>query len=107
MNRWRGLIWSWVAVFGTAPVWAEEGLGPPLAAPVPLQADGKAISVDVGHAAPCVADWNGDGKPDLLVGQFGSGKLRIYLNEGTRAEPRFGKFTWFQAGGQDGKVPSG
>jgi hypothetical protein len=63
--------------------------------------------VDIGHAAPCVADLLGEGKPQLLVGQFGDGKLRVYRNVGTAKEPRFAKFEYFQAGGADGKVPSG
>jgi len=68
---------------------------------------GQPIDVDVGHAAPHVTDWNGDGKPDLLVGQFGEGKLRIFLNEGTRSEPRFTTYAWFRADGEDATVPSG
>ena len=32
------------------------------------------------------------------VGQFGGGKLRIYLNTGTPDEPKYGKFEVFQAG---------
>ena len=74
---------------------------------VPILADGKPIDVDVGHAAPFLADLDGSGKLHLLVGQFGDGKLRIYRNAGTKTEPRFDKFAWFQAGGGDGKVPSG
>jgi hypothetical protein len=81
-----------------APVHLAKGLSGPVA----IHADGKPIDVDVGHAAPCVADFLGDGTMHLLVGQFGEGKLRIYRNEGTKTEPRFGKFTWF-----DGKVPTG
>jgi hypothetical protein len=78
-----------------------------LAAPVKLMAGGKPIDVDIGHAAPCVADWNGEGVLHLLVGQFGEGKLRIYRNVGTKDNPRFDKFVWFQEGAAGGKVPSG
>jgi hypothetical protein len=65
------------------------------------------IDVDVGHAAPLFTDFDGDGLPDLLVGQFGEGKLRIYKNVGTRAAPRFDGFTWFKTGEEEGKVPAG
>ena len=65
------------------------------------------IDVDVGHAAPLYTDFDGDGVPDLLVGQYGDGKLRIYHNVGTAKEPRFDGFTWFRTGEQDGKVPTG
>ena len=87
---------------GPAPELARD-----LLPPVAIQAAGKAINVDVGHAAPCVADFAGDGVMHLLVGQFGDGKLRIYRNEGTKAEPKFGKFTWFTAGGAEARIPSG
>lgn len=78
-----------------------------LAAPVRLAAGGQPIDVDIGHAAPWVADFDGDGVRDLLVGQFGSGKLRIYRNRGSAKAPEFSTFAWFQAGGADARVPSG
>ena len=78
-----------------------------LAPPVALQAAGKPIDVDVGHAAPCVADLNGDGTLYLLVGQFREGKLRAYANTGSKTSPRFDKFTWVGADGAECKVPSG
>jgi len=78
-----------------------------LTPPVPLLAAGQPINVDVGHAAPFVADLKGDGKMVLLVGQFGEGKLRLYPNVGTKAAPKFDKFEWFQAGGSLATVPAG
>jgi Spy/CpxP family protein refolding chaperone len=78
-----------------------------LAPPIKILADAKPINVDIGHAAPCVADLAGDGTMHLLVGQFGEGKLRIYRNAGTRAEPSFDKFSWFLDGAAGGKVPAG
>jgi hypothetical protein len=65
------------------------------------------IDVDIGHAAPLVVDFDGDGLPDLLVGQFGEGKLRIYKNVGTASAPRFDSFTWLQAGDKEARIPSG
>ena len=78
-----------------------------LAPPVRILAAGQPITVDVGHAAPFVADLKGDGRQALLVGQFGGGKLRIYPNAGTSREPRFDKFAWLQAGGTEASVPTG
>ena len=76
-------------------------------APFRVEAEGKPIDVEVGHAAPYVYDFDGDGVRDLLVGQFGSGRCRIYKNTGTDAAPKFGKFEWFQAGGDVASVKAG
>jgi hypothetical protein len=43
-----------------------------------LKAGGKDVHVE-GDAGPCVADWDGDGKPDLLVGS-GDGSVWFYRN---------------------------
>ncbi|MHC4940290.1 MAG: hypothetical protein ACYTHK_15200 [Planctomycetota bacterium] len=75
--------------------------------PVRLEAGGEFINVDIGHAAPYVFDWNKDGKRDLLVGQFGSGKLRIYLNTGSDIQPKYETLEWFKAGGAVATVPAG
>ena len=81
--------------------------GVKLGEPTRLMDGGEAINVDIGHAAPWVYDFDGDGKRDLLVGQFGDGKLRIYTNKGTNEAPKYDGFTWLQAGGADATVPTG
>src|SRR5215472_11968744 len=78
-----------------------------LAPPVLLQAGGQPINVDMGHAAPFVADLKGDGHLTLFVGQFGGGKLRLYPNVGTRNHPKFDKFDWFKVDGKIATVPFG
>ena len=75
--------------------------------PVRLEAGGKPIDTDVGHAAPFVGDFDGDGTNDLLVGQFGDGILWIYRNEGTDAAPRLAAGKKFKEGAEDGRVPTG
>ena len=40
-----------------------------------------------GDAGPCVADWDGDGLPDLIVG-CGDGSVMFYRNIGTAKEPK-------------------
>ena len=75
--------------------------------PVRLKAGGQLIDTDVGHAAPFLADIDGDGDRDLLVGQFGGGKLKIFPNVGTEQKPAYGECTWLKAGGELCKVPTG
>jgi hypothetical protein len=52
-----------------------------------LHAGGKVIQVPAGDAGPFVADWDGDGKIDLLVGA-GDGSVWFYRNVGTAREPK-------------------
>jgi len=59
-----------------APVFAKEQ---------PLKAGGKPLHVP-GDAGPFVCDWDGDGKPDLLVGA-GDGSVWFFRNIGTAKAP--------------------
>jgi hypothetical protein len=81
--------------------------GNELLSAVRLTAAGKPIDTDVGHAAPLVCDFDGDGVKDLLVGQFGEGLLWIYRNEGSNAAPRLAAGVKFKEGTTDGRVPTG
>jgi hypothetical protein len=71
-----------------------------------LQAASKLL--DVGdYAIPCAADWNGDGRTDLLVGYQTASKIALYLNSSTNASPVFTNSVNLQAGGVDINLPSG
>jgi hypothetical protein len=83
------------------------GLDPELSPPVRIEAGGKPIDTDIGHAAPFVGDIDGDGVPDLLVGQFGEGKLCIYHNDGTATAPKLAAGQFLKIGADLGRVPSG
>src|SRR4051812_32687407 len=71
--------------------------------PVRLKAGGAAIRVEApGYAAPCWADVDGDGKMDLLVGQFNKGKIQVFKGLGGG---KFAKGSWLQAEGKEAEVP--
>ena len=72
-----------------------------------MKADGKVIEVESpGYAAPCLADLDGDGIRDLLVGQYNEGKFGFYkglkTEDGTLA---FATREWLKAGDEIAKVP--
>lgn len=56
-----------------------------------------------GHSGPTIADVDGDGVKDLVVGDF-SGLFRLYHNSGTNQKPRYETSVNLQAGGEDAKV---
>jgi hypothetical protein len=66
------------------------------------------VPIDVGYyGAPTMYDWNHDGAKDLVLGQFDSGKVRLYLNQGPDTAPAFNGYTFFQSGGVDITLPYG
>src|SRR5262245_55937766 len=84
------------------------GLAADLRMPVHVLVDGKPVDVErSAHAAPFVGDFDGDGIPDLLVGQFHNGALHIYRGTGATGERKFAPFEWFRAGGEMARVPEG
>ncbi len=41
------------------------------------------------YSAPFVADWNSDGRKDLIVGQYMWGNVLLFVNRGTDLNPSF------------------
>ncbi|MBL8840049.1 MAG: hypothetical protein JNL90_00790 [Planctomycetes bacterium] len=92
---------------------AQAAAHPPLShdellPPVRLEANGQPIdAVEIGHAAPFFGDFDDDGVPDLLVGQFLGGRLLVYKNLGTATAPKLAAGVTFQDGRVEGTVPTG
>lgn len=89
---------SLLLVSGTAVATAAE-----FQPPRRLEAGGSPVRVESpGYAAPCWADLDGDGKKDLLVGQFNQGKIQIYKNLGGG---KLAPGAWLKADGIDAEIP--
>ncbi|MCI0747085.1 MAG: hypothetical protein L0Y58_16900 [Verrucomicrobia subdivision 3 bacterium] len=71
--------------------------------PVRLKGGNEFVRVESpGYAAPCWDDIDGDGKKDLLVGQFKDGKIRVYKGLGGE---KLAPGEWLKAEGKVAKVP--
>jgi len=104
-SPWLAALASTLAATATFAQEAPRPL-PELAPPFRVEADGKPIAVDTGHAAPFVVDYDGDGVWDLAVGQFGGGTCRLYKNVGTATEPKFDSFVLLLADGKPAAMES-
>ena len=94
----RGLLAAFGLVCGAASGGAAE-----FDKPVMLKADGRAIRVEMpGYACPAWADADGDGKADLVVGQFRDGKMQVFKHLGGA---KFGAGSWLKAGDKPAEVP--
>lgn len=75
--------------------------------PVRLEAEGQPIKVESpGYACPTVADVDGDGKSDLVVGQFNQGHMQFFKNLAeSGATPKFAAAEWLKTGEERAIVP--
>lgn len=81
----------------------QDPTAPSFAAPVRLKAGDTYVQVEEpGYAAPCWHDVDGDGRGDLVVGQFRDGKIKVHrgLEGGQLAAGE-----WLRAGGEIAEVP--
>jgi hypothetical protein len=63
-----------------------------------VQQDGSALLVPSGRSSPVILDLDGDGAKDLLAGST-EGKLLLYPNVGTDANPLFSGYYLIESGG--------
>jgi hypothetical protein len=73
---------------------------PILSQPIHIQGEIDEILTEKhGYCYPAYFDWNKDGKKDLLLGEFETGKkgsfIQVHLNEGSSKQPKYsGKFEY-------------
>lgn len=46
-------------------------------------------------SSPCLYDWDGDGKRDLLIGEFEQGRISFLKNVNTDDDPQFNKRDYY------------
>ena len=75
--------------------------------PVRIEAGGKVVSVESpGYACPTMADVDGDGKQDLVVGQFKKGNMQFCKNVAEAGQPpKFAAAAWLTIGDERLEVP--
>ncbi|MEO1696344.1 MAG: hypothetical protein AAFU73_03545 [Planctomycetota bacterium] len=99
--------WTW-CLLPVATALAQSGpedapAPPALHPPERVLAGGSPIAVEApGFAFPAWYDATGDGRADLVVGQFAYGKIRIHPRA---ADGTFGAGHWLEAGGEVAQVP--
>jgi len=96
---------------GSVQFWPNTNTAaePHFSAPVGLEAgeSGMKMPIDVGEQAMIeLADWNDDGRLDLLVGAQ-DGRVSLYLNEASTGEPDLRGPLMVQYGDNDLIVPGG
>ena len=67
-------------------------------------ADGEPIILKSSFSVPTLHDIDGDGDLDLFVGDY-SGNYRVFINNGSNAQPAYKQPYLFQVGGETAWVP--
>lgn len=92
-----------LSVFLAFGIHGPQEVGGVFAPPVRLDAGGVPLAVeDPGYAAPTWHDVDGDGRPELVVGQFAGGRIRVHRQV---EAGRFAAGEWLRAGGEIAEVP--
>lgn len=77
-----------MSLFSQAPTFTDQGILP-------------SVSQTDLFPCPAIADWNGDGNVDLLVGIFSGNSVKYYENTGTNENPSLTSAVYVKAGGSN------
>lgn len=95
-----------ISFLGSETVYAEEQFD----APVAITVNGSVLELNSDRrdsiADPALADWDGDGRRDLLIGQA-CGRMRVLRNRASNDHPEFAEPFWFDEEFVDGRIPVG
>ena len=75
--------------------------------PFRVKAGNDFVAVEApGYACPTIADVNGDGSDDLVIGQFNDGKMMLLKNSASpKNSPVFKEVDWIKSGKRRATVP--
>ena len=91
------------SVFALSLLWSSLGEAYEFHAPVQLKGGDQSIKTQSpGYAAPCLHDLDGDGKKELLVGQFANGYIYAFKGFG---DGKFAKGKLLEVDGQPVEIP--
>lgn len=77
--------------------------GPQFEAPVRMKAGDSFVDCEApGFACPAWHDVDGDGRKDLVVGQFRDGKIKVYKSTG---DGKLAAGEWLLAGKKPAEIP--
>ena len=77
--------------------------GPQFAPPERVAGNGTPIALESpGCACPCWHDVDGDGRRDLVVGQFAKGRIMVWPG---KADGSLGAGRWLEADGKAVEIP--
>ena len=107
----KQVAWIAILLFSFSMVSGTDGeeqrpFSSELEVPFRANVNGNPINAEL-YAAPEMADLDGDGLMDLLVGNRKNYHCRIYKNVGTKTEPTFKSAGWVMAGDAPAAVPKG
>ncbi|MGJ8696711.1 MAG: hypothetical protein ACSHYF_10360 [Verrucomicrobiaceae bacterium] len=90
-------------LFAATPLALSHAAPLEFEAPVRMMAGDQPVKVQSpGYAAPCWADVTGDGKKDLLVGQFSKGKIQVFPGKG---DGSISQGDWLKVDGKVAEIP--